>query len=197
MTELHTYAPGWPGIPPRWTSSAKDGVGTSLNPASRVWFTISHGILNEIYYPRVDLACIRDMGMLVTDGKEYFSEEKRTARQSVVQLAPGVPAYRMENTSEDGSFRIEKEILTDPWREVLLQKTRFVPLRGMLEMFRLYVLLAPHIANAGWGNTGWLGDYKEVQMLSAERAGITLALAYSAGWLNRSVGFVGASEFPY
>ncbi len=194
MTEEYNYAPGWPGIPPRWTSSAKDGVGTSLNPASRVWFTVSHGIMNEIYYPRMDQACTRDMGMLVTDGAEYFSDEKRNARHSIAQLAPGVPAYHIENRSEDGRYRIEKEVLTDPWREVLLQQTRFVPLQGTREAFRLYVLLAPHIANAGWGNTGWLGDYKGVPMLFAERAGITLALANSAPWLRRSAGFVGASD---
>ena len=55
------YAPGWPGIAPRWTSSAKSGVGTALGAASRVWFTLSHGILNEIYFPQVDTACTRDL----------------------------------------------------------------------------------------------------------------------------------------
>jgi hypothetical protein len=53
-------APGHPGIPARWTSSAKSGVGTAPAVASRVWFTLSHGILNEIYYPRVDYACTRE-----------------------------------------------------------------------------------------------------------------------------------------
>ena len=71
------HAPGQPGIPPKWTSSAKDGVGTALDPSSRVWFTLSHGILNEVYYPRVDQACVRDMGLLVADGDGFFSEEKR------------------------------------------------------------------------------------------------------------------------
>ena len=47
-------APGQPGIPPTWTSSAKSGVGTAAGMQSRVWFTISHGILNEIYFPFVD-----------------------------------------------------------------------------------------------------------------------------------------------
>jgi glucoamylase len=194
MSEQHHFAPGWPGIPPRWTSSAKDGVGTSLNSSSRVWFTLSHGIFNEIYYPRVDQACTRDMGMLVTYGTDYFSDEKRATRHTIAQLAPGVPAFRVENTSEDGRYRIEKEILTDPLREVLLQQTRFVPLQGKPEAYRLCVLLAPHIANAGWGNTGWTGDYKGVPMLFAERTGITLALACSAPWLNRSAGFVGTSD---
>lgn len=194
MSEGYRYAPGRPGIPPRWTSSAKDGVGASLNPASRVWFTVSHGIVNEIYYPRVDQACTRDMGLIVTDGASYFSEEKRHARSMINQLSPGVPAYRIENTSGDGRYRTEKEVLTDPWRDVLLQQTRFVPLQGEIETYRTHVLLAPHIANAGWGNTGWLGDYKGVPMLFAARAGITLALACSARWLNRSVGFVGFSD---
>jgi len=36
---------------------------------------LSHGILNEIYYPRVDHACTRDLGFLVTEGQIYFSEE--------------------------------------------------------------------------------------------------------------------------
>src|ERR1700719_4598962 len=71
------YAPGWPGIEPRWTSSAKTGVGTALDLHSRVWFTLSHGILDEIYFPRVDQACTRDFGLIVTDGSSFFSEKKR------------------------------------------------------------------------------------------------------------------------
>jgi len=41
-------------------------VGTALSAASPIWFTISHGIFNEIYYPRLDQACTRDMGLLIT-----------------------------------------------------------------------------------------------------------------------------------
>src|SRR5512135_1822973 len=104
------YAPGWPGIPPRWTSSAKSGVGSSFGSLSRVWFTLSHGILNEIYYPRLDQACTRDMGMIVTDGKDYFSEEKRNSNPRIEYLAHGVPAYRLTNTCGQGYYRIEKEV---------------------------------------------------------------------------------------
>jgi len=39
---------------------------------------MSHGILNEIYAPRLDTACIRDFGFIVT-AQDYFSEEKRDA----------------------------------------------------------------------------------------------------------------------
>ena len=188
------YAPGWPGIEPRWTSSAKTGAGTALNLQSRVWFTVSHGILNEVYFPRVDQACTRDIGLIVTDGHAWFSEEKRHCTFENLPYEPGVPAYQLKNMSVDGRYRIEKEVLTDPWRNVVLQRIRFIPLQGSLRDYRLYALLSPHLANSGYGNTGWVGDYKGTGMLFAERDSAALALASSAGWLNRSVGFVGSSD---
>ncbi len=188
-------APGWPGIPARWTSSAKTGVGTARSPLSKVWFTISHGILNEIYYPRIRSACTRSLGLIVTDGRDYFSEEKRHARSEVRVAARGVPAYRLVNTAFDGRYRIEKEIIADPHRNVVLQRTRFVPLQGTLDDYRLYVLLAPHLGNHGAGNHGWVGESKGVPMLYAERAGeAALALLSSVGWRTRAVGFVGMSD---
>jgi glucoamylase len=192
--QSEAFAPGWPGAPARWTSSAKSGIGTAVSRASRVWFTLSHGILNEIYYPRVDHACTRDLGFIVTDGRSYFSEEKRDTRSETSQVSPGIPAYRLHNTATDGRYRIEKEILTDPWRDVVMQRVRFVPLQGTLADFRLFVLLAPHLVNAGGGNTAWVGDYKGSPMLFAEREHHALALASSAPWLARSAGFVGVSD---
>jgi glucoamylase len=100
------YAPGWSGIPPGWTSSAKSGVGTALNLHSRVWFTTSHGILNEVYYPRVDQACTRDLGLIVSDGKGYFSEEKRHCKFENLPFDPGIPAYVLTNTERQGRYRI-------------------------------------------------------------------------------------------
>jgi glucoamylase len=192
----HTQpAPGGPGIAPHWTSSAKSGVGTALSTTSHVWFTISHGILDEIYYPRVDLACTRDMGLIITDGQEFFSDEKRHTRSQVEYLAKGAPAYRLTNTCLDRRYRIEKEIIADPARDVVLQRTRFVPLQGTLADYHLYVVLAPHLGNRGFDNSGWTGDYKGISMLFAEREGMAaLALGCSVPWLQRSVGFVGASD---
>ncbi|HYU47917.1 MAG TPA: glycoside hydrolase family 15 protein, partial [Terriglobales bacterium] len=194
MSDTLKYAPGWPGIEPRWTSSAKTGIGTALNLHSRVWFTLSHGILNEIYFPRVDQACTRDLGLIVTNGRDFFSEEKRHCTFKSLPLEPGVPAYQLTNTCMHGRYRIEKEVLTDPWRNVVLQKIRFVPLAGNLSDYRLHALLASHLANSGYGNTGWVGDYKGTPMLFAQRDSCALALACSAPWLRRSVGFAGTSD---
>ena len=194
MSEKERYAPGWPGIPPRWTSSAKGGIGTALNLNSRVWFTTSHGILNEIYYPRVDQACTRDMGLLVTDGQSYFSEEKRHCFFENSPIEPGVPVYRLTNSEIGGRYRVEKEIFSDPYRDVVLQKIRFIPLQGELSEYKLFALLSPHLANCGAGNTGWIGDYKGVPMLFAEHDGTALACGCSIGWKKMSVGFVGYSD---
>lgn len=194
MTRSEPFAPGWPGIPARWTSSAKSGVGTALGRNSRVWFALSHGILNEVYYPRVDQACTRDMGCIVTDDQGFFSEEKRHAAHDVRYLAPGVPAYALHNRCLQRRYRITKEVLTDPERDVLLQRLRFVPEVGALESYHLYVLLAPHLGNQGAGNSGWCGEFKGVPMLFARRDRTALALACSVPWLARTAGFVGFSD---
>jgi glucoamylase len=188
------YAPGWPGIAPRWTSSAKMGAGTALNQHSKVWFTLSHGILNEVYFPRVDQACTRDMGFIVTSGRDFFSEEKRHCSFENRPFEPGIPAFCLKNTCNSGRYRIHKEVLSDPYRNVVLQKVRFEPLQGQLSDYRLFALLSPHLANFGYGNTGWIGDYKGFPMFFAEHDGVTLALASSAPWKKMSVGFVGYSD---
>lgn len=50
---------GAPGIEPRWTPSAKDGIGTAYRSAPCIWFTLSHGIVKSIYFPHVDTSNTR------------------------------------------------------------------------------------------------------------------------------------------
>ncbi len=56
-----------------------------------------------------------------------------------------MPAYKLTNTCLDGRYRIEKEILADPRRDVVLQNTHFTALQGKLEDYHVYVELAPHL----------------------------------------------------
>jgi glucoamylase len=191
-------APGGPGIEPRWTSSAKSGVGTAFDGRSLVWFTISHGIVDEVYYPRVDQANTRDFGLLVTSARPgqppLLAEEKRDTRSEVQLLAPGVPGYRLVNASVDGRFEIDKTVIADPERDVVLQRIRFRALAGSLADYRVYALLAPHIGNQGYGNDAWADAYKGEPMLFASRGAISIALASSVGWCARSCGFVGVND---
>jgi glucoamylase len=186
-------APGFPGIEPRWTSSAKDGVGTALSPRSTVWFTHSHGILNEIYYPSVDKACTRDFGLIVTDGvaQGFFAEEKRDTHSRMRRYGDGVPLFCITNACEQ--FKIEKQILADPMHDCVLQRISLQPAAGVTGL-RLFMLLSPHLVNGGAHNTGWIGAYKGRQMLFASGEGTTLAVACSGGFLASSIGFVGHSD---
>jgi glucoamylase len=187
-------APGAPGIPARWTSSAKNGVGTALSDRSRVWFTLSHGILNEIYYPRVDEACVRDFGFIVTDGKAFFSEEKRDTDSVLESIADGVPAFTITSTCKRGRYRLRKRVFTDPDRDVLVQHIVFEALQGVPGDYRLYALVAPHLVNRGENNHAWVGEYKGAPMLFAEGDGSALAVACSVPFGARSAGFVGVSD---
>lgn len=181
-------------MPPRWTSSDKAGVGTALSAHSSVWFTLSHGILNEIYYPQVDRACTRDFGLIVTDGRAggFFAEEKRDTISTVSRVHDGVPAFRLENASRTGRFSITKEIVADARHDVVLQRVQLRSLDGAT--LRLFGLLAPRLVNAGAHNTAWLGEYKGQPMLFAEGSGTYLALGCSAALLARSVGYAGESD---
>jgi len=179
-----TVARGAPGIEARWTSSAKSGVGTALSARSPLWFTISHGILNEIYYPRLDSACTRDMGLVVTGRGGYFSEEKRDAVHSIEPFEDGVPGYRLTNTASDGAYRIEKRIVTDSKRPVLLQETSFTTLKDLAADYHVYALLAPHLVNAGMGNTAWISHALFSQYtLPFEVAALILTVAVVAAIL--------------
>jgi glucoamylase len=194
MIRKEKYAFGWPGIEARWTSSAKSGVGTSYNARSKVWYSISHGILNEIYYPQVDQACTRDLSLIVTDGKDFFSEEKRNTSHHIKHIARNVPGYHITNSCNAHHYRIEKEIITDPTRDTLLQRIQFFPTNKKRKDFKLFVILAPHLGNSGAGNTAWIGEYKGVPMLFAQRGDASLALACSVPWKKSSAGFVGNSD---
>src|SRR5256714_12599872 len=111
-----TCAPGAPGISPSWTSSAKDMVGTSLGQA-RLWFTLGFGIVNEIYYPRVDIPQIRDLGFIVAGPGGFWSEVKRNENYTLRLLAPGVPAVEIVHQHDRVTHRLG--IHPHPRRDVL------------------------------------------------------------------------------
>ena len=163
---------GHPGIPPRWTSSSKEGVGTAYSTASRVWFTLSHGILNEVYFPTVDSPQIRDLGYLVTDGESLFHEEKRDLQTRVEYLDDHALGYRVINTDPGRRYRIVKEIIADPHLPCVLIHTRLEGDEALLQKLRLYVLLAPHLEGRGWGNSARKVSVAGKDMLTACRGEI-------------------------
>ena len=157
---------GRPGIAPTWSSSAKDLVITSLGP-SRLWATLGHGIVNEVYWPATGLPQIRDLGFIVAGGGRW-TEVKRDDRYALTTPEPWMPLPRVVHEGE--GYRLTCEFLPDPSRDVLLISYR---LEG--EGLRLYPLLAPHLSRSGTNNTAWVDGAD----LYARREDRSLCLASS------------------
>lgn len=185
-------APGAPGIDPTWSNGSKEIVGCSLG-SSRVWFTIGGGIINEIYYPRVDIPQIRDLGFIVADGKGYWIEVQRMSSYRLEPAGAGVPAVRIVH--ENDRFRLILRVVPCANRDVLLVETA---LEGE-ETLQAYALLAPHLGGTGHDNHAEVARYHSRKMLWAQQGPFALALAavdehQRDAWGRLSAGFVGASD---
>ena len=191
----NSVAFGAPGIEPRWTSSAKEGVGTAYHTSCRLWFTLSHGIVNEIYYPHVDQPNTRDFQFLISDGETFCHEEKRDLTHTIDYPERDCLFYRLTNVEPRGRYRLVKYVFADPHRSVLLVHTKLEvldeSLRGRLSV---YALLAPHLAGCGAGNSGWCSEIGDNKLLHAQRQNTHLLMACSSGFSLRSVGYVGFSD---
>lgn len=186
-------APGRPGAPPRWSPGSKTAGGTSRSDACLVWFTIGRGVLNEVYYPRIDSPCTRDLYLIVTAPGGFFSDEREDADHRVEWVADGVPGFTVSSTCKKGRYRVEKTVITDDRLNVVLQRVRFTHLAGG---HRVFASVNPHVAAHGAGNTAWVGRYKGQTALFAERGDVALALLCSAGYAAASAGFAGKSDGP-
>lgn len=192
-TKEKRLAPGKPGSPPRWSTGAKAAVGTAVSQQSRIWFTIAHGIMNEIYFPTIDQANLRAARFLAADGHDFFSDEECDAEHAVEPLHPGTPAFRIHTRCKRGVYRIEKEIIADTKRDALLMRVRF-ELQSQGGNPKLYLVADPHIGDCGSHNDAWVGAYKGISMLFASRGSTALAIACSTGFEAMSCGYVGTSD---
>lgn len=185
-------APGAPGIAPTWCSSAKEAVGCALG-SSRLWFTIGRGIINEVYYPRIDIAQIRDLGFIVADDRGFWVEVKRL-HNHVTQLSEtGVPAVHIVH--HHPRFDLHLHVVVDSQRDVLLID---IQLTGDAEL-RPYALLSPHLGGTGHGNYAQVGEHRRWRVLLAEQGPFSLALAavderQCDAWGALSAGYVGVSD---
>lgn len=186
---------GAPGMPPRWTSSAKEGVGTAYHTSSRLWFTLSHGIVNEIYFPHVDQPNTRDLQFLITDGESFCHEERRDLDHRTEYPEQNTLLYRVTNSDPAGRYRLIKEIIGEPHSSVLLMHTRLEVLDPKLAgRLQLYLLLAPHIKGTGFANNGTWSEVDGRKFLEAQREDICLVAGCDPDFTRRSVGYVGYSD---
>lgn len=192
MSEKPLMAPGAPGLPPTWCSSDKDLVGTALG-AARLWFTLGHGIVNEVYHPRIDIPQVRDLGFIVADDTGFWVEVKRLEGREISTPAAGVPLPGIQHRHP--RFTLSLRVCPDPTRDVLRLTVELDGDAGL----RPYVLLAPHLGGTGRDNQAWVGAHRGRRALWAEQGPFGLALLavnedYSDALSACSAGFVGESD---
>ena len=185
---------GAPGLPPRWTSSKKDTVSTAYASSSRIWFTASHGTLNEIYYPTIDRPQTRDMELLFTDEETFFHEEKRDLEYDFHYIDSDALAVRVSAQDLGGRYSVTKEFITDPHQPVVLMNVTLDGDEAVLSRLKCYALLAPHLDGGGAGNSARSVSIAGRRAILAWKNGVSLAFGASCGFTRSSCGFVGSSD---
>jgi len=185
---------GSPGLPPRWTSSKKDAVSTAYAASSRVWFTVSHGTLNEIYHPTIDRPQTRDMELLFTDEETFFHEEKRDLLYDFQYIDPNALAIRLTATDISGRYTVTKEFISDPHHPVVLMNVKITGDEDVLSRLKCYALLAPHLDGGGAGNSARSLDIAGDRCILAWKNNYSLALGADCGFTRSSCGYVGTSD---
>ncbi len=185
---------GAPGLEPRWTSSKKDTVSTAYAASSRIWFTMSHGTLNEIYYPTIDRPQTRDMELLFTDGETFFHEEKRDFEYDFHYIDSDALAVRVAASDLGGQYTVTKEIISDPHHPVVLMNVKIEGEEEVLSRLKCYALLAPHLDGGGAGNSARSVDIAGRRCVLAWKNNVSLAFGADCGFSRSSCGYVGSSD---
>lgn len=177
---------------PTWATATKDMVGTGMD-SSRLWFTVAQGIVTEVYYPRIDIPQIRDLGFIVADGLGFWVELRRLGSYTVRLAAPGVPAVEVVHTHPRFTFTLR--ICPSQKRDVLLLRYR---LEGDANL-RPYALVATRLGAEADNNVATIDKLNGRIVLCAEQGPFALALAagddkWADAWRRCSVGSLELSD---
>ncbi len=187
-------APGGPGIEPRWTRGHKTAVGTAYSSSSRVWYTLDHGTITEVYYPTIDSPQIRDFQFMLTDGETFFHDERRSFHGTIDCIAGAALGFEVTNRENEGRYTIHKTIIGDPHQNCLLVRTRLEAPDELLSKLRMYVLCAPHLEIGGWGNNGEIVRKQGYTFLTAHKGDTWLVIGATIPFTECSCGFVGVND---
>jgi len=188
------FAPGGPGIEPRWTRGSKVAVGTAYSTSSRVWYTLDAGCVTEVYYPTIDSPQIRDLQFLITDGENFFHDERRNFIGEIDCISEAALGFNALNREKEGRYRIRKTILGDPHQNCLLVHAQLDAPPQLLPKLRMYVLCAPHLEIGGWHNNGEVLRLEERTILIAYKGDTWLALGATVLFTESSCGYVGVND---
>jgi glucoamylase len=183
-----SVAPGAPGAKAWWTPADKDGFGTAASLDSKLWHTLEQGELTEVYYPDLGTPSIRDLQLVVSDGRTFADRERDATTHRVELVDRRSLTYRQIDTAKSGAYRIVKTYVSDPSRSTLLIDVSFQSLTG--KPYQVYALLDPALSNDGNDDSG---TARHGLLLTQDaKAGSALIAQPSFG--RTSTGYLDASD---
>ncbi|MEU6174181.1 glycoside hydrolase family 15 protein [Streptantibioticus parmotrematis] len=185
-------APGAPGADAYWNEPSVQGFADAVSgnaTASKVWYTVGDGELENAFYPRPDNPDTFGLQYYVTDGSTFTGDEVSDTSHAIALADPTSLEWTQTNTAKNGAYTITKTYVADPARSVILVKTTFDNLSS--SPLSLYAQYDPALGNDGMGNTG--GTDSSSGDLTASGNGVASALAASTGFTQTSTGYAGTS----
>jgi glucoamylase len=169
-------------------------VGTAYSTSSRVWYTLDHSCVTEVYYPTIDSPQIRDLQFLITDGENFFHDERRNFFGEIDCISEAALGFEATNREKEGRYTIHKTILGDPHQNCLLVRTRVQAPPELLSKLQMYVLCAPHLEIGGWHNNGEILRMEGRTVLIAYKGDTWLVIEASVPFTDCSCGYVGVND---
>ena len=120
---------GQPRIPEsnfdaHWMTAAKNGFGTSTTLDSKVWFTLTNGVMSEVFYPTVDTPNVQLLQLVIQTNTDVETELSDTSHR--IELPdPRSLTFQQINTAKHRLYKITKTYVTDPQRNTVLIDVQF------------------------------------------------------------------------
>ncbi|HET9896188.1 MAG TPA: glycoside hydrolase family 15 protein [Streptosporangiaceae bacterium] len=183
-------APGAPGGDATWNESNLQAFADSPGSASKVWYTLGNGELENVFYPQADTPDTFGLQYIVSDGSTFTNTETANTAHAISLADPTSLIWQQVNTATNGDFTITKTYIADPSRSVVLISTTFT--NTSTHPLSLYADYLPQLNNDGMGNTG--GTDTTSGDLTSTNGPVSSALAISGGFAQTTTGYVGTSS---
>ena len=193
----NNLAPGAPGRDARWPSAGKEAVGTSNTPESKVWFTLRGGVMDEVYYPTVDVANSQTLQLVLVsrDGRRVETEEADTVHR-IEAADPQSLTFRQVNTAESGAYTVTKTYVADPERHTVLIDVRVSAKPGGPCPCRAFVYYDPSLANSGMHDSAWTEGDALVASDADKASALVADSGAGLGFYETTNGYSGSASDP-
>ncbi len=148
-------APGGPGAMSYFDLARKDCVGTAAGTGSKVWYTVSGGVLSDTYEPTIDNTNVSTLQYIVTDGSTFTDLQTRDMTYTVSADPTGM-ACTVTATDAQHGYQLVTTYITDPSSDTVLMHTALSAIPGSgtnVAGLHLYARLDAHVNGNGGGES--------------------------------------------